>query len=223
MVAKSKKKINQVKNTHETEKSLMGQFSDSVKKDLGQGAVDDLWEQLLGTSLKKGKAQEAQTANDVEQNAAKFADKGDIFSKSSTDRSEIRKASPEIAAAIDYHGEVARQSENTSKKEVHQMNTQIQEVMIELRQLINSSKVLQMEFAGIAVEDKPPVVGKYHVNFFEWMLIAIRSAREKVEDSGAWLQAMKGKGKSKNYWGMFKKHGTTFGLSGERAVATQVG
>ena len=61
------------------------------------------------------------------------------------------------------------------------------------------------------------------MNFFEWMLAVIRAAREKVEDSNAWLGTVKGKGAQRNYWNMFKKHGTTFGLSGERAVATQVG
>ena len=50
------------------------------------------------------------------------------------------------------------------------------------------------------------------------------SCREKkVEDSGAWLGKVQGKGAKKGYWGMFKQHGTTFGLSGERSVATQVG
>jgi hypothetical protein len=55
------------------------------------------------------------------------------------------------------------------------------------------------------------------------MLTVIRSARQKVEDSQSWMGAVKGKGAKRDYWGMFKKHGTTFGQSGERSVATSVG
>jgi hypothetical protein len=55
------------------------------------------------------------------------------------------------------------------------------------------------------------------------MLTVIRGARMKVEDSGAWLSTMQGKKGKKNYWAMFKKHGTSFGMSNERQVATQTG
>ena len=65
--------------------------------------------------------------------------------------------------------------------------------------------------------------GTYHQNFFEWMLHMIRQAKEKVEDSEAWLNVSKGKGSKKGYWNMFKKHGTSFALSSEQSVATQVG
>jgi hypothetical protein len=44
-----------------------------------------------------------------------------------------------------------------------------------------------------------------------------------VEDSGAWLSAMSGKKGKKTYWSEFKKHGTSFGMSNERSVATQTG
>jgi hypothetical protein len=83
--------------------------------------------------------------------------------------------------------------------------------------------VLQIEFKEVAIEQRIVNPGKYHTSFFEWVLSAIRIARMKVEDSGAWLSASKGKKAKKDYWQMFKKHGTTFGLSNERVVATQTG
>jgi len=55
------------------------------------------------------------------------------------------------------------------------------------------------------------------------MLSMIQIARRKVEDSGAWLAVMHSKKKSREYGAMAKKHGTTFSLSNERVVATQVG
>ncbi len=133
------------------------------------------------------------------------------------------KAAPRIEAHINYHRDIVKSSEKASRSELGEMNRTIKEIQAELRKLLTTSKVVQMEFAQVAVEQTPTTVGKYHVNFFEWMLIVIRQARQKVEDSGAWLNTVKGKGAKKGYWGMAKKHGTTFSMSNERQVATQVG
>lgn len=128
-----------------------------------------------------------------------------------------------IEAAIDYHRDIVKSTERISKQELSTMNSKIQEILTELRSLIGSSKMLQVEFAEISMEQAPKNLGVYHKNFFDWMLTMIRQAKQKVEDSAAWLSASKGKSNKKGYWGMFKKHGTSFGLSNERAVATQVG
>jgi len=128
-------------------------------------------------------------------------------------------------AAIDYHGqftkEIIHHREKASGQEKHEMRRNIEQIKTELAKLVSSSEMLKMDFAEVAVEQTVNV-GQYQLTFFEWMLTVIRAAREKVEDSGAWLNTVKGK-KDKGYWGMFKKHGTTFGLSGERSVATSVG
>jgi hypothetical protein len=126
-------------------------------------------------------------------------------------------------AALDYHKDIVKGRERASKGEMHEMQRTIEEIKIELSKLVASSQILKLEFAEVSVEQSNQSVGQYHLTFFEWMIAVIRSARQKVEDSGAWLNTVKGKGDKKGYWGMFKKHGTTFGLSGERAVATQVG
>jgi len=128
-----------------------------------------------------------------------------------------------IEAALDYHREVVKNREKASKTEMREMQRNIEQIKVELTKLVASSQVLKMEFASVSVEQSTNTVGQYHLNFFEWMLAVVRSARQKVEDSQSWIGTIKGKGAKKNYWGMFKKHGTTFGLSGERSVATQVG
>ena len=94
------------------------------------------------------------------------------------------------------------------------------------RILAASSKELEIQFKDVVVEQRIVKPGKYHQSFFEWMLIIVKTARMRVEDAGTWLSVMHGKKNkrhSQNYWQMFKKHGTTFGLSNERVVATQTG
>ena len=80
-----------------------------------------------------------------------------------------------------------------------------------------------MEFKEVTMETVPAKPGVYHVNFFEWLFSLIKGIREKIEDSCVWLRAFQSKKSKRGYWAMFKKHGTSFGLSSERVVATQTG
>jgi hypothetical protein len=187
-------------------------------------------EQLLGLNLKKDsgtthadKAPQSEESKQPHKNVEVF---NFLNHKNASDKpkAHAEKASHRQAeAAIDYHREITHNRERASKGEMHDIQQNIEQIKIELSKLVNSSQVLKLEFAEVSVEQSSKNVGEYHINFFEWMLTVIRAAREKVEDSGAWLGTVQGKGAKKGYWGMFKQHGTTFGLSGERSVATQVG
>jgi len=56
------------------------------------------------------------------------------------------------------------------------------------------------------------------------MIGIVKNLRQKVEEGRTWLAAFsQRKIKKMGYWKMYKKHGTTFGLSHERTVATQTG
>ena len=66
--------------------------------------------------------------------------------------------------------------------------------------------------------------GIYHVNFFERLRSILKVLREQIDDSRTWLAlSAQRKQKKLGYWGMFKKHGTSFGLSNERSIATSAG
>lgn len=154
----------------------------------------------------------------------------EIFSSSTKNSHEMKvrkspeiKKKPEAKGAIDYHNDILKVGKEASSREVQKVDNQIREIMVEIKKLVTSSKALQMEFAEVAIEKTNPNVGEYHINFFEWILSAIKIARKRVDESGAWLNTMKSKNGKKGYWGMFKKHGTSFGMSGERNVATQTG
>lgn len=74
-----------------------------------------------------------------------------------------------------------------------------------------------------AVQDIPTRPGVYHLNFLERLRGVIQILRQTIEDSGSWLSLWSQRKKKKQYWGMYKKHGTSFGLSSERGVSTQAG
>lgn len=185
----------------------------SLATDLVSEGVSDLWKQFLGGGSEKNKKQKTE---------------GDLTEGQDLDLTHAKKEKKQDnrEAGIDYKREIIHGSERIRSQEYQMLAQQIEMIVVELKKLAAASKELEIEFKDVVVTQNVVNPGKYHQNFFEWVLIVIRSARMRVEDAGAWLMEMKGKkGKkqSQNYWERFKKEGTTFGLSNERVVATQTG
>lgn len=99
---------------------------------------------------------------------------------------------------------------------------QLDAIRAELKALIVSLKNLHNE-VSTAVSQEVVHPGVYHLNFYEQLRTFIHALRQQVEDSRSWLASFKTRKKKMGYWGMFKKHGTTFGLSSERSLATSAG
>lgn len=99
----------------------------------------------------------------------------------------------------------------------------MQEILIEIKKLTESSEELKDEIDVVSIEQAGEDPGVYHVNFLEKILSNLRDLRLNVEDSLAWFSSLRSKKAARQYNSMAKKHGTSFTLSGERQVATQVG
>lgn len=90
--------------------------------------------------------------------------------------------------------------------------------------LEKSEKALSKEISRVKVEQLPSKSGIYHLRFFEWLLVVIRGLRVKIDEGRTWLATFNQKKEKKNgYWKRYKKHGTNFGMSNERTLATQTG
>jgi len=176
------------------------------------GGLDD----LLGISS----SQEKQKKN---QETVLFEGEEISLSQLEAQQSKAEAKEKEVEAGIDYFREIIHVEEKAISRENQEIEMQLKEIMAEIKKLADSSKELQMQFRDVAIEQYAVKPGKYHKTFFSWLLSVIRSARAKVEDSGAWLAAMHSKKKSREYWAVAKKQGTSFTLNNERTVATQVG
>jgi hypothetical protein len=99
---------------------------------------------------------------------------------------------------------------------------QIEAIRVELKALAQSLKGLHQEVLT-AVETAPVDPGIYHLNFFEQLRSFLKVLRTQIEDSRSWLSSSNSRKKKMGYWGMYKKHGTSFGLSQERSLATSAG
>ena len=99
---------------------------------------------------------------------------------------------------------------------------QIQAIRQELKALASSLKSLHSEVQN-AINEEPVNPGIYHINFYEQLKSFISVLRQQIEDSRSWLATFNTRKKKIGYWGMYKKHGTSFGLSSERSIATAAG
>lgn len=171
--------------------------------------------QILGFSDSKEKQQDDQEMLMIEGQ--------EINLKEFAGQKHEKKEKPQAEPGINYAREIIHAAERTFIHENREIEAQLKDIMDEIKKLADSSKELQMQFKEVAIEQHVVKPGKYHKTFFSWLLSIIRNARLKIEDSGAWLAAMHSKKKSREYGAMSKKFGTTFSLSNERVVATQVG
>ncbi len=128
-----------------------------------------------------------------------------------------------VAPGIDYVAEILHAERRFSADNNRQLNVRIEELRIEIAKLAKSSKQLEMVVKDVSIETIGSSAGKYHLNFFEWVLTTIKTARIRIEDSTNWLTTVSSKSRKKDYWSLAKKHGTTYMLSGERVVAQQTG
>lgn len=102
------------------------------------------------------------------------------------------------------------------------MKEKLDSVRTELKTLATSIKKFNRDVHR-AVEEIPAHPGIYHLNFLERLRGVIMAIRENIEDSNSWLSLWTTRKQKRKYWGMYKKHGTSFGLSSERNVSTQAG
>ncbi len=205
----------------ETLREESNEFGSDFKKHLKtnvKGAGADALTQVLGQN-------ETITQNKNLGGDLKMGEEINLSTKSHSTEAQAapkKERKQNISAALEYHAEMARSSDRINRKESREIQSQINEIMAELQRLVSSTdKVMQMQYADFSVGQAPVTPGKYHVNFFSWVLTVIRTTRQKVEDSGAWLQVSKKKGGVLNE--AWKKGNTSVTMSNERQVATQSG
>ena len=213
MIAKTQKQKKQNFIDHNPVEILKGLGSgvvDSVVDNFGKQSVNSLWEQLLGA--KNPQEEGDQTSGDLQEGKEIHLSK----KRNATSREPIEPG-------FDYRRDVRDVGKRVDRENTQVLNGKIAEILAELKKITAASAEIAIEFKEVTVEQRIENPGEYHVTFFQWMLSLVKSARQKIEDSGTWLSVMKSKKKQKGYWAMFKKQGTTFGLSNERVVATQAG
>jgi len=212
---KTKTKVKQYIDKNPIEQILgIGSGAAQAGADLSKSVINlDNWDEYLGLKREKQKKQQGDLVEGQEL----------ILKDLKKENPKAGEEKPHKEAGIDYVGETVHAEKRIQQKEDQELKNQLQEIAIEIKKLADSSKELQAQFRDVVIEQHVVRPGKYHKSFFTWILSMIQIARRKVEDSGAWLLVLQSKKKQRQYGAMAKKHGTSFSLSNERVVATQVG
>jgi len=103
-----------------------------------------------------------------------------------------------------------------------EVKQKIEAIRVELKALAQSIKSLRQEISK-TILDAPVDPGIYHLNFFEHLKSYLQIMKQEIDDSRIWLMASNTRKAKRGYWGMFKKHGTSFAMSNERSIATSAG
>ncbi len=205
-ITPSKKKNHQIveDNPIEAIRSIGSGMKQTASEE-SKAAVNQAWEQILVK----------------ERNSS---GRGELKAGEEFDLSQLKKESHEITEmGHEFRQEILHAGKIASQEDQRESQIKVQEIIIELKQLAVSTKEIQAEVQIMSEEQTITVAGAYKLNFLESMLSWLRDAREDVEDSLAWFQALRSKKASKQYNTMAKKHGTSFTLSNERSAVTQTG
>ena len=169
--------------------SLSRAVVQSLSKDVVQRGTNDFKEQLFGVTLDEHYRRQKITGDlaEGEEWILKQSIKNDVVPQ------ENNKPKLDIEPGIDYFKEVQSGEKRIIQEDTKQLSRRVEEVLVELQRLISASEELKLEFREVSIEQRIVSPGKYHLNFFEWILSVIRLARLKIEDSGSWLSAFQSK------------------------------
>lgn len=213
-----KQYVNQ--NPIEAITSIATGIKDSAVEDLGKASVNDAWDQIL-----RGEAgHKSHDSHDSHSNGHQAASHGDLSEGEAINFEELSEKAHEITEqGHEFIREIVHAGEKADAKNSQEIEIRMHEILIEIRKLSESSAQLQEKVEVITMEQTGEEVGVYHLNFLEQMLSFIHELRMNVDDSLAWFGALRSKKAARQYGTMAKKHGTSFTLSNERQVSTQVG
>ena len=132
---------------------------------------------------------------------------------------QARKEKPKDVEVFSFA--IYKENKET-REQIEHLKDLIKKIGKEVAEIEKHNKGLLSNVKNITVEQMTDKPGIYHIRFFEWLLNMMTELRKKVSESSSWLSVARGKQK-KGFWGMAKKKGTSFTLSGERTAATQSG
>ena len=177
-------------------------------KDIGTGATDELFKQLLGTVAPQEKRS------------------GDITPGETLSMSEIISGKAEenkkLRAQISLERNLAADEKRISEERIGKLRVQLQALMAEVAKLAVTTQDLAKE-ATVAAMQIPANPGIYHISFFENLLSFMQSFRKKIEEASVWLGATNKRAEKKNYWAMYKKKGSSFLLAPDHYLQRSAG
>ncbi|OGH17061.1 MAG: hypothetical protein A3C30_02305 [Candidatus Levybacteria bacterium RIFCSPHIGHO2_02_FULL_40_18] len=186
-------------------KKLWNDMLKSTNQDIVGGSLGSVSEQLLGLP---------------ESGEQQLIEGQELFLETKKNQEKIQTT----AEHMEYVGRDVMNVERSGETKVEmEVKRGVEEIRAEIQKLVKTSKLVERTVKDATAEKAPVKPGKYHLSFFEFVLGVIRDATRKLEDTVHFGAVFTSKKQQSKYWNSYKKHGTQFGLSGERTTATQTG
>jgi len=191
-------------------KSLGSGVVSSVKSDVVSGIGSDALSSLFGSqpTPKQGELTPGEPIN--------------LGNQTQQETVEDMPFMPRPKKADMFSDYISNEALNKLKQNEAQMAQKIEEIRFELRALIKAIKNVDKSVESAASQNIVDP-GQYHLDFLDRLKTVLKVMRQNLNHSSTWLNALKSRKKERSYWKMYKKKGTSFGLSNERSVSTQVG
>ena len=206
--SKPRNMVSEPTTFHGETKKLWNDMLKNTGRDIVGGSLSSASEQLLGFS----ESRENQLVEGEE-----FVLETEKIQEESGEKSQI------TAEFMEHKRTVINAEKSGETKTEVEVKRAVEEIRGEIRKLAQASKLVERTVKDATADQAPVRPGKYHISFFEFVLGVIRDATRKLEDTVHFGAVFTSKKQQSKYWNTYKKHGTQFGLSGERTTATQTG
>jgi len=200
-------KIITQRNVLESLKDLGTGTAKTVKKDLLEASGEDFFRQLLGTKAEKKYTGEITPGESLELN--------EVYSGKRQENEKLR-------GQIELERRLREEEKSRIQEKGNELKLQLHALMQEVYELAKTTQGLGHE-VEVASMQAPVNPGVYHVIFFEKLLEFMKSFRKKIEDAQIWLHASNKRAEKKNFWSIYKKHGSKFLLSPDHYLQRSAG
>jgi len=194
-------------NVLESLKDIGSSAVKTIKTDILEGAQQDILDQIFGARPQKKYSGEISVGESLELD--------EVFTGKYEDK---RKLEAQLILERKLREEEKILVERTGRDLKLRLHAITQEVIA----LAQSTQDLGDEIE-IAAMQAPANPGVYHLVFFEKLLDFIKSFRKKIESAGVWLHASNKRAEKRNFWGVYKKHGSKFLLSPDHYLQRSAG
>ncbi|HJX59586.1 hypothetical protein A2V61_01495 [Candidatus Woesebacteria bacterium RBG_19FT_COMBO_47_8] len=193
-------------NVLESLKDIGGGTSRSLKNDLLKASSEEFLQQLFGAEKQKYSG---------EITPGETLELTDVFTG---DREEKKKQKVQMA----FERSLLQEENRRIEEKGNQLKLQLHALMQEVYALAQSTQGLGEEIE-VASMQAPVNPGVYHIVFFEKLLDFVKSFRKKIDNAGIWMHASNRRAEKKNFWSIYKKHGSKFLLSPDHYLQRSAG
>lgn len=193
-------------NVLESLKDISGGATDSLRNDLLKETTRNFFEQLVG-------AREQNYSGEI--TPGETVELTEVFSGKSEEKKKAR-------VQISLERSLFEEEKLRTDKRTNELRLQLHALMQEVFALAQSTQGLG-EATEVASMQAPVNPGVYHVSFFEKLLSFMKSFRKRIENAALWLNATNSRAEKKNFWSIYKKHGSKFLLSPDHYLQRSAG